>query len=654
MSDPVPETKSHSDANQPRIRSIVIQSRELCFNGAAFGQIGQYEKLKGWIDAELDPAHPLNSGIVNLDKAPVNDAGLVEYRVDLCILQPVDARKSNGWLFYEVLNRGGKRALCRVNTAPASNEPVSEEDAGNGFLMREGYTIVWTGWQSDLDRSGGKMIAEYPIPRDRGASITGMSLEEFIDGSNGDTFNGRLTYPCADLNDSSAVLTVRQNERDKRQSPPEMRWRYIDEKTIEVTRAPSSDFDKGAIYEFVYRAKDPHVTGIAFASIRDIASFLMTEDKAMDGTSNPLLSDNRRINRAMLFGLSQSGRFVRDFLYLGFNQALDGHTVFEAAVPVIAGSRRTFVNAPFAQPGRYSRQHENHCYPGDQFPFTYRTLYDPISQKTGGILERCIETNTCPKIIHLDTDAEIWSARASLVVTDCEGRDIQQPENVRVYLASGIEHGNPEEIPDGIIVQQHNPLFYGPIIRPLLRSLVAWVEKGVEPPPSRFPSIDAGTLVSPSAVSFSAVPGMKYKAVINDLRLMDHSVVPPKEGVKKYPIFVGKVDSDGNPVDGIFHPLVKAPLGTHLGWNLRARGYAEGELYSIVGAFYPFAHTRATRLQNQDQRPSIVERYGDREGYLKMLEAACAELISKRHLVKEDADVLLRSARRTWDIFEVI
>jgi hypothetical protein len=541
-----------------------------------------------------------------------------------------------------------------VNTAPATNDPTTLEDAGNGFLMREGYTVVWTGWQSDLTRANKRMIAEYPIPNDLGAPITGLCLEEFIDTTEGRTFTGALTYPSADLSPEAASLTVRQRERDLRQTPDGMSWRYLDEKRIEITRPRSDAFDKGAIYEFVYRARDPHVTGIAFASVRDIVSFLLKEPKAGDGSANPLADGSAKLEKAMLFGISQSGRFVRDYLYQGFNEAIGGGRVFEAAVPVIAGSRRTFINWPFAQPGRYSRQHENHNYPDDQFPFTYRRLTDPISGKTDGILEKCLATDTCPRIIHFDTDAEIWSARASLVVTDCEGNDIDQPENVRVYLAAGIEHGNPEALPDGVIAQQHNPLFYGPMLRPLLKSLIDWVERDIEPPASCFPSLRDGTLVPAGELNFASVPGLRYRGLINELRLMDYSVLPPREGGRVYPIFVVKVDSDGNPLAGILHPLLRAPLGTHLGWNLRIKGHAEGELYSIVGAFYPFAHTSAVRAQSNDPRPSIAERYGDRDGWVKRLELVCGALIDKRHLLPEDADALIKAARKSWDVLEVI
>ena len=636
------------------IRSIRIDRRTTCFEGTSFGAAGVYEKLEGRVEGQLDPQDPRNTVIVNLDLAPRNAGGLVEYAVDLCILKPVDLSRGNGWLFYEVLNRGGKRGICRVNTAPATNVPNKAADAGNGFLMRQGFTLVWTGWQSDLTRDNGRMIAEYPVPMRNAQPITGQSLEEFIDLSDGSTFIGKLTYPAADLSPAKASLTVREHERDPRQQPEGLSFRYIDELTVEITRPRSAEFDKGAIYEFIYPARDPKVTGIAFASMRDIVAFLRDETKAADGSLNPLLAgETPALSRTLLFGLSQSGRFVRDFLYLGFNEDRRHKKVFDAAIPVIAGSRRTMVNVPFAQPGRYSRQHENHCYPDDQFPFTYRRLHDPISGKTAGILDRCLANGTCPKIMHLDTDSEIWSARASLVVTDCEGNDIEQPDNVRVYLASGVEHGNPETIPDGIIQHPHNPLFYGPLLRPLIRAMVDWVERDTPPPPSRFPSRRAGTLVPVRQLSFAQVPGLAFEGRINELRLMDYSTLPPREGAS-YPIFAVRVDDDGNPVDGVRHPMLLAPLATHLGWNLRAKGHAQGDLYSIVGTLIRFAQTEAERAARNDPRPSLEKRYGDRDGWVKRLAGVCSELVSSRHLLQEDADTLLEAAKQSWDVFEVI
>ncbi len=459
-----------------------------------------------------------------------------------------------------------------------------------------------------------------------------------IDELGADRFGTELTYPAASIDGENGTLTARVRERDERQRPTGLDWRYVDDRHIEITRPSDGSLGAGTIFEFVYTAKDPVVTGLAFASHRDVASFLRGTEP--DGTGRPHPLAEAPPQHLMLFGLSQSGRLVRDFLYQGFNESLDGEQVFDAAVPVIAGSRKTHMNDAFAQPGRYQRQHEDHCFPGDQFPFAYRELSDPISGKTDSVLARCDETGTTPKIMHLDTETEIWSARASLVVTDCEGRDIEQPENVRVYLASGVPHGNPTEPNPAPMQMAHNELSYGAIIRPLLVALRAWVEDGTPPPASCFPSVAAGTLVQPEEAGYPKIPGLTFAALLNGLHLMDHSHVPPREGAA-YPVLVSAVDADGNAVAGVRHPVQRVPRATLLGWNLRAAGYGEGDLYSSIGSRIPFAETRAERMAEGDPRLSIEERYASNEDLAARLRSVCDEMIATRLLLPEDAERML-------------
>ena len=620
---------------------VVVETQSPVYGGRGFEDVGAYERLSGYVVGAVDPDDPKNAGIVNLDKAPRNSDGLVEYRVDLRILRPLDRAKGNGWLFHEILNRGSMRAICRANSGPAINTMDNPDDAGTGFLMNEGYTLVWTGWQDDVTRDLGRMRADYPVAMDGGSSITGASLEEFINESNDKTFIGELTYPAASLNQAGGNLTVRQRERDERRTPSDLSWRYLDDRRIEITR-PDSDFDGGAIFEFIYTAKDPTVVGLAFASVRDIAGFLCGKD---DG--NPLAQYGAvPPQRAMLFGLSQSGRFIRDFLYQGFNEALSGGPVFDAAVPVIAGSRKTFLNQAFTKAGRYQRQHEDHNYPGDQFPFTYRTLSDPISGLTDGILARCDAAGVTPRIMHLDTETEIWSARASLVVTDCEGRDIQQPDSVRVYLAAGIPHGWAAPPAAGATQNPDNEITYSALLRPLLVAMKAWVEDDVAPPPSCFPSVGAGTLVPPDrdSTGFPDIPGVVYSGLVNGLRLADHSVIPPREGAA-YPVLVSTVDSDGNGNAGLRHPALHVPRATLTGWNLRARGHGEGDIYSTIGSRIPFADTRAERLAKGDPRPSIEERYPDNGVYVAELRNVVDDMVAGGSLLAEDAERIVAAAQ---------
>ena len=624
------------------IKEFVIEATESpTFGGRSFGAVGQYERLTGFAVGAVDPADPRNAGIVNLDKAPRNADGFVEYKTDICILRPVDPAKANGWLFYEVLNRGSKRAICRVNTAPAVNHSDTSEDAGNGFLMEQGYTLLWSGWQDDVKDGDGRMRAYYPVATDGEQPLVGRALDETIDDTNAKTFTMELIYPVAALDATDARLTVRVRERDARQQPAGLAWRYLDERHIEITRPDDPTFDAGAIFEFIYTAKDPRVTGLAFASHRDIANFVRSGVPDASGNANPLEAAPPR--RLMLFGISQSGRFVRDFLYQGFNEGPDGRRVFDAAVPVIAGSRKTQINMAFAQPGRYQRQHEDHNYPGDQFPFAYSEVTDPISGLADNLLAQCRATNTTPKIMHFDTETEIWAARASLVVTDCDGNDIAQPDDVRVYLASGIPHGWAVP-PNGTAMQlPDNELCYGALIRPLLVALRAWVEEGVEPPPSCFPSVAEGSLVPPLSAGYPEVPGFAYAGTINGLTLMDHSTIPPKEGAA-YPVLVSTVDADGNATAGLRHPVLQVPRATLLGWNLRSEGYAKGDLYSSIGGKIPFAETKAERLTKGDPRPSIEERYSGDEDYVARLRQVCDAMIVDRLLLPEDADRIVTAA----------
>jgi hypothetical protein len=446
-------------------------------------------------------------------------------------------------------------------------------------------------------------------------------------------------------------LTVRQREADRRATPPGLAWRLVDERHVEITRPTAPGFDRGAIYEFIYRARDPIVMGIGFAAIRDIVSFLRYATKA-----NPLAPRQRPLIRhALGFGISQSGRVLRDLVHLGFNEDLAGRPVFDGILPVVAGSRRTCVNWQFAQAGRYSRQHEDHSYGEDQFPFSYPTLHDPISDRRGGILERARAAGVCPKVLHLDTESDFWQARSSLIATDTSGADIAMPEEVRVYTVSGVSHAPFRAMVKPVMQLPGNRLGYGAFMRALLVALFEWVAHGAAPPESRFPSRAAGTLVplAEARETFPRLPGVNFPEVLNELRLRDHSVEPPIESAA-YPVFVQRTDADGNALGGIRHPLLAAPLATHAGWSLRASGYGEGDLFTIQGSMIPFAQTEAERQRSGDPRPSRETRYPSRDAWAARLAAATDRLIAARLLLAEDGDRLKAAARESWDVYQAL
>ena len=617
---------STTSAQITRIDIEVVESPAL--DGRHFGQVGPYERLRGVAYGEVDPADARHQGIVNLEHAPRSDSGRIEYSTIVEIYRPVDRTQWNRGIHHTVPNRGG----------------VGGIDAA---LLERGLALVWVGWQGDIAPSDHNIVASLPIAtRPDGSPITGQALEEFIFGDSARVSHGTLTYPAASRDSAQAELTVRPVQEAPRLTPPDLTWKYISPTEIEVTRP--ANFDGGAIYEFVYPAKDPIVMGLGFAAMRDAISFLRYADADREGNANPLAFDDLP-DAAIAFGISQSGRVLRDFLYQGFNEDLLGRMVFDGLHPNIAGSRKTFTNYPFGQPGRFQRQHADHVYPGDQFPFAYASLTDPTTGRTDGLLVRCSASNTCPKIIQSDGEAELWQARASLVVTDPVGHHTDLPENVRAYLIAGTKHGggggvHAESPARGICQHLDNPLSLAGIRSALSVALYEWVAEGRLPPPSRYPTVANGGLVRPAAARFPVIPGVTYSGLYNPVRLQDHSSLPPRAG-KAYAVLLPAVDADGNMTAGVRHPNLQVPIGTHTGWNLRRVGFGEGALCGGAGSFIPFPTNVDDREDSGDPRRSIAERYPSHEVYVDAVSAAASRLVKDRFLLPGDAKRIVKRAR---------
>jgi len=625
---------------------IEITRVDSAFDGFSFGNIGAYEKVVGRAFAEVDPTHPLNAGIINIDKAPTNAAGRVEYRVDFYLLKPADLRNGNRRIFYDVVNRGNKLALNNLNDAPRVNDPATTADAGNGFLMRQGYSLLWSGWQGDVGEGDDLLRAQLPIATERGASIVATSRDEFILEHTHSPVTVSLSYQANTLDQGAATMTVRQREQDPRTVLSPEHWRFKSNTRIEISRP--AGFDASAIYEFIYPARDPIVMGLGFAAVRDLVAFIRHDSADADGRRNPLDLDGRPgIDYVLAYGASQSGRFLRDFIWQGFNQDLHGRKVFDGVIATVAGSRKTFVNFAFAQPGRFSRQHEDRLFPHDQFPFSYATTTDPVSGKTDGILARCQASNTCPRIMQTEASTDFWEGRAGLLVTDGKGTEIPVPDNVRLYLFASVQHGGGSVAPNFPFNRYPaNPAEYGGVHRALVVALDEWVSHGVLPPASRFPRVSEGTLISPAPQSyaFPAIPGMKYPGLVNELSEMDYSTQPPKSiPGHDYLILVPNVDEDGNEVPGVRIPAIAVPRGTHTGWNLRRQGFAEGELV-LLGSYFPFAATKEERLASGDPRPSLEERYPTKDDYISKIAKAADELRNMRLLLSEDVERMVNAA----------
>jgi hypothetical protein len=619
------------------VKFEILKVESPAFEGRTFGTVGTYDRITARATIAVAPDNVHNQTIVDLDRAPRNAQGQVEAVTDVEILRPTIAASGNRTLFYEVLNRGGKLGFALFNDLPAvTNDLVKATDAGNGFLMNRGYTVVWSGWQGDVIPGGGRMTFSPPTA----GGVTGLAREDFIFDHADNPASGTLSYPAANLDPSRVKISVREREADQRATPPGLAVTFESPTKISIKRPEG--FDAGAIYEFIYTAKDPKVMGLGFAATRDVVSFLHNEATDASGGANPIAG---RIDRAIGFGLSQSGRYLHDYLYLGFNADEAGRTVFEGLMPHISGGKKTFTNYRFSQPGRSPYEHADMLYPGADFPFTYPVLTDSVTGKSDGFLARCLTAGNCPKIIKIDSELEFYQQRASLVTTDTKGDPITMPDNIRLFLLSNLQHYSLAQDKSQMVkvcAYPTNPLNAGPVVRALLVAMSEWIGKGILPPDSRYPSRANATLVPPSAdeVGFPRIAGFAYPSRIAQPTALKSEEMPPSKGMA-YPVFVPKTDSDGRDIAGIHLPTLEAPSATHTGWNLRKAGFGEGELCDNNGTMIPFAATKDERLKNNDPRPSMAERYPNEGDRAAAIAKATQQLIHARLVLEEDAGLFI-------------
>ncbi|SED99181.1 hypothetical protein SAMN05519104_4931 [Rhizobiales bacterium GAS188] len=656
-----------SSAAQARITRIEIATvQTLTFEGASFGATGPYEKLSGRVQGEVDPADPLNAVIADLKLAPRNASGMVEYSANIMIIRPIDRQKGNHKLLFEINNRGHILGLASLNDAAQnSNDPGKAADAGNGFLMRQGYTLAWSGWDAISGVTpgvgGGPFVLDVLVARNAdGSEITGQSLEEFVIDS-GTTGTGQLTYQAASLDTGKATLFVRALADEKPTALPADVWRY-DPTGWSISLLPDgTKFEAGKLYELVYPARNPKVTGLGFAAIRDVASFLRNAKADDLGKANPLVGDIRQI---YTYCISQPCRMMRDFVALGFNQDADApkapdgrrepRKVVDGVLDYIGGGSGIFVNDRFAEPFRTHRQHIARWYPEYKFPFAYQMTTDAVTGKTDGLLRRCSMSDTCPKIIDVNSDNEYWAKAASVLHTDTQGRDLPEAAGVRIYLMAGRPHG--DGVPAwgaGICQQERNPLVGNAGLRAELVALDKWVTVGIEPAPSKLPRRGDETLVSSKQedVGFPAIPGVKYNGRMHTGDLFDFgsqadegilTQLPPKLLGSPYPAYVPRTDADGNTLAGIRLPEIAVPIATYTGWNLRKNPAEDG--CDHAGMYIPFAKTKAERLAKGDPRPSLEERYRDHAAYVGAVSQAASALATQGFLLQEDAERYVKAA----------
>jgi hypothetical protein len=652
---------------------VEIHRREPFAGGLSFGETGPYERISGVVRFAVDPAHPRNRAIVDLDLAPRNAQGKVEFEADFFILAPREPAKGNGALFFEVNNRGLKLALRAFSGAPQGNDPSTEADAGDGYFFRRGYTLAWCGWIGELLPGDGRLLLKPPVASEGGRPIRGVARYEMVTNAPAESLplarrEGIGSYPPTKRGEEEGVLTWRLREKDPRAPVPRANWslermplvgieRGIAASLPQVRLRLKGGFQPGAIYELVCEVEGPIVQGTGYLAVRDLVSFL----RYGDGRTLP----RPAFTRAHAFGISQSGRFLRNFLYLDLNEDESGRKVFDGLMPHVAGGGLGFFNHRFGQASRYNAQHEEHLYPCDRFPFAYGDARDPFSGRVDGILRPCREREprNLPKILHTQHSAEYWHRSGSLVHTDPEGRrDVEIPDNVRVYAFGGIQHG-PTHNPVAAADNPPNPADSRPFLKALLDALDAWVRDGTAPPPSVYPRIDQGALVLPDlkSVGFPALPGVRFPGVIQRPHALDHgpefetrgrmSIEPPRL-LGDYVVRVPRSDADGNDAGTLLVPEVAVPLATYTGWNLRGReAGAEGELAELMGSRMPFARTRREREASGDPRASLEERYAGFEEYRRRFVAECARLEGLRFLLSEDTERLSKALEESRPLF---
>ena len=620
--------------------------------------IAPYDKIDARVYFAVRPDDPHNRGIVDLDKAPRNAQGEVEFSADLFLMRPLHG--ANGALLLEIPNRGGKGLLRIVDGG--SSDPKNIADLGDAWLLRQGYTIAALGWQRDAP--GLHLYA--PVATDHGQPISGLLRDDFTpvakstDWPLGHIIVGRVggtEYPVANPDDPRNVLTVRDTPDGPRQTIPRSDWTFTPPTATAINGGIhySSGFQPGRIYELVYVVKDPVVAGLGFAAVRDFASWLKYDTAAVT-----------HVDRAYAAGISQCGRFLRDYLYEGFNQDESGRMSIDGILAHVGGAGRGDFNYRFAQPSRDSQPMSSIFWPTDIFPFTYEDERDPAhpSNPPAGLLDIAKAQHDLPKLFLSHTSYEYWGRAASLMTTTADGKqDMPIDPNVRVYFFTGLQHFSgpwPPARGAGELASQNleTPLPIRWFWRAMITNMNAWVRDGVAPPPSSYPHIADGTLVPRDQLAFPEIPGIHPPNNYNEAFHLDFgpnwrqtrilAIEPPTVGAP-FPILLPQVNADGTDRAGIHLPEITVPLATYTGWNLRdpTTGAPE-ERVSFLGSYIPFAKTVADRKATGDPRLSIEERYS-REDYLTRYNQAIEDLIRQRWILPEDAASLKEEGAKEWD-----
>src|ERR1700678_4075577 len=640
---------------------VELSSRTDVLDGKAFGDRGAYERIVGRVYFSAAVANPHNSAIVDLGNAVNLKNGEVEYSSDFIAIRPKDVSKSNGSMIMEIPNRGGTGIVSLVD----GGDRDLAQSAGDAWLLRNGYSIVSLGWQ--WDAVGDKALRLYaPIARENGKKITGLLRGDLMLSKATDEIPlghliigniGGSEYAVAAADDPRNTLTVRDSRDSKRTPIPRTQWQFAH--TVDGKLTPSDryihlngGFQPGKIYEYVYVVANPVVAGGGFAAIRDFASYAKHDPDAITP-----------VQRVYGEGISQNGRFLRDFLYEGFNADEEGRIALDGVLAHVAGAGRGSFNYRFAQPSRDAQPTSSVFFPTDIFPFTDQPETDPVTGETGGLLDRAVADKVVPRIFLSNTSYEYWGRAQALIQTSPDGKsDVPLSDSVRIHHFTGLQHYSgpfppAKGIGDRLGQEPQSSLPIKYFWRAMISNMDAWVRSNTPPPPSSYAKIADGTLVPFGKYAFPAIPGVILPQEARAAYRLDFganwragvlSLQPPKIG-QPFPVLVPQVDADGNERDGVRLPEITVPLATYTGWNLRDPSIgAPDQRVAFEASYLPFPKTAAEREKTRDPRKSIAERYADGDDYLARYGKALDALVEQRWILPEDRASLLHRGEQEW------
>lgn len=648
---------------------VDIDVHEDVLGGKSYGLAGPYEKFIGTMNFAVDPTKPANQIIVDIEHAPTNADGLVEFSATFTLIQPKDVARGNGTMLLGVANRGTRRMLTFFNHAQSddgewdADNPTTPENFGDGFLMEQGFTLLWVGWQFDV-----------PVSRVAGSRVFVPRIEpdEVIEGLVRSDFTVRqrvfdrtladrnhVPYPVSDPDAPETILTVRNSVDGPRFVIPLDQWQFarVDNERIipDMSRIYlETGFEPHRIYEVIYKAENPEVIGLGLAGLRDAASFWKY------GSMDDLNLPEGAIQNVVGYGMSQPGRTLRTLIYMGFNEDEQHRKAFDGIIAQIGGAARGSFNLRFGQASRDAHPYLNFFYPTDIFPFADVELTDPYTGQTGGMLSHVPEA-FMPKVYNVNSSYEYWGRVASLLTTTLDGKQHipMMNETARIYHVAASQH-LPAEFPPHVENGQNvnNPNDFSWLMRGLLVRMHEWVTDGTAPPPSRYPLLEDETLVSPEDVNFPPIPGINFPTITHKAYPVDYGPRFASEGIitneppivgPAYTILVPQVNEDGNEYSGLLTPGALVPLATYTGWNLYNSDYGPTHILShMSGSFLPFPKSRQEREARNDPRLSVEERYTSKAHYLGLVAEEATTLIHEGYLLDHDLRQILEQAESIW------